>query len=130
MAAVVAVAWAVGATCVRAQTAAECAPAPAAAERVSRGHVVVQETSGGDVAGTGVALPRWSVQVASFETLEGAETLQRALCARGYQARVIGMARPYSVRVGRYPSSNAALTVARALQPDHHGVFVTGAERQ
>jgi hypothetical protein len=34
------------------------------------------------------------------------------------------------VQVGWYPSFGSAMVVARALQPDHRGLFVTGATRQ
>jgi cell division protein FtsN len=107
---------------------AQCPQVPAAAEQLSHGNVVVVTTEGGDVV-TAASKRQWTVQIASYETLAEAEGLQRSLCQRGYEARVVGMSRPYSVQVGWYPSSDSALVVARALRPGHHAVFVTGATR-
>jgi hypothetical protein len=70
----------------------------------------------------------WTVQVASYETLDAAQAMQQTLCARGYEARITGMTRPYGVRVGRFASSDSALTVARRLSSRRLTVFVTAAE--
>jgi cell division protein FtsN len=68
---------------------------------------------------------QWSVQVASYETLLQAQTLQQSLCQRGFDARVVGASRPYSVRVGRFATSRDALVVARRLRSPGLTVFVT-----
>jgi hypothetical protein len=54
--------------------------------------------------------------------------MQASLCGRGYDARIIGAVRPYGVRVGRYSTSDSALTVARRLTTRQLTVFVTPAE--
>jgi cell division protein FtsN len=105
-----------------------CATPAAVADRVSPGTVTV--ASGGDVASkSGATVRQWTVQVASFESLQDAQTMQQSLCQRGFEARVVGAARPYVVRVGRYPSSQNALVVARHLTAPKLTVFVTQAER-
>lgn len=127
-------------------TAASTAPVPAAcaaptnvAEHVSPGDVVVSNAattssssgSGGPVPGelSSGARPReWTVHVASYESLDEAERMQQALCQKGYEARIVGAGRPYGVRVGRYPTSKAALEVARHLRAPRLTVFVTPAE--
>jgi cell division protein FtsN len=70
----------------------------------------------------------WTVQVASYETLDEAQAMQQILCGRGYAARVLGAVRPYDVRVGHYPTSDSALAVARHLRSRQLTVFVTPAE--
>jgi cell division protein FtsN len=70
----------------------------------------------------------WTVQVASYETLDEAQAMQAALCSRGYEARIVGAVRPYDVRVGRYPTSQAAMAVARRLTSRQLTVFVAPAE--
>jgi cell division septation protein DedD len=70
----------------------------------------------------------WSVQVAAYETLDEAQAMQATLCGRGYEARVVGTVRPYDVRVGHYPTSGAALAVARRLTSRQLTVFVTPSE--
>jgi cell division protein FtsN len=68
------------------------------------------------------------VQVASFESLQDAQSMQQSLCGHGYEARVVGAARPYVVRVGRFPTSQDALVTARRLSTPKLTVFVTQAE--
>ena len=70
----------------------------------------------------------WTVQVASYETLDQAMAMQASLCSRGYEARVRGAVRPFEVRVGRYVSSDSALRIARRLTTRQLTVFVTPAE--
>jgi cell division protein FtsN len=98
------------------------------ADRVSPGKVIV--ASGGDVASKPNAKVRqWTVQVASFESIGNAQTMQQSLCQHGFEARVVGVTRPYVVRVGRYPTSQDALAIARHLSGPKRTVFVTQAER-
>jgi hypothetical protein len=54
--------------------------------------------------------------------------MQATLCSRGYEARIVGSVRPYDVRVGRYPTSGAAMAVARRLTSPRLTAFVTPAE--
>lgn len=123
---------------------ASCPVTPAAAQAAAPGQVSVA-AAGGDVAGkssaSSTASPpsksatpakqsaspyqHWSVQVASYETVEQAQTLQQSLCQRGFDARVVGASRPYSVRVGRFATSHDALVVARRLRSPGLTVFVT-----
>lgn len=129
---------------------ASCPVPPAVAQAPAPGQVSVA-AAGGDVAGkssassassTASAPPapsrsatpakpsaspyqQWSVQVASYETVEQAQTLQQSLCQRGFDARVVGASRPYSVRVGRFATSRDALVVARRLRSPGLTVFVT-----
>jgi len=70
----------------------------------------------------------WTVQVASYETLDEAQALQGTLCARGYEARILGSVRPYDVRVGRYATSDSALAVARRLRSRQLTAFATPVE--
>jgi cell division protein FtsN len=94
--------------------------------------------SAGDIAGksgskaganAGTKPRQWTVQVASFESLTDAQSMQQSLCGHGYEARVVGAARPYVVRVGRFSTSQDALVTARRLSTPKLTVFVTQAER-
>jgi cell division septation protein DedD len=67
----------------------------------------------------------WTVQVASYETLDQAQSLQLSLCRRGYDTRVLGAVRPFVVRVGRFQTSDSAMAIARRLQSKDWTVFVT-----
>jgi cell division protein FtsN len=122
-----------------APAAASCPVPPALAQNVFSGRVSVA-AAGGDVAGKSSAASakgaaaatapsspyrQWSVQVASYETFDQAQTLQQRLCQRGFDARVVGASRPYSVRVGRFATSHDALVVARRLRSPGLTVFVT-----
>jgi cell division protein FtsN len=123
-----------------------CAAPATAATHTAPSRVIA---SGGDVAGRsgtkpaqnditkpgtkpggkpGTTTHQWTVQVASFETLADAQSMQQSLCGHGYEARVVGVARPYVVRVGRFPTSKDALAAARHLTTPKLTVFVTQAE--
>jgi cell division protein FtsN len=105
-----------------------CVAPAAAVQHVAPGRVTV--ASAGDVAGKPNAKARqWTVQVASFENLQDAQSMQQSLCGHGFEARVVGVARPYVVRVGRYSTSQDALVAARHLTTPKLTVFVTQAER-
>jgi len=95
------------------------------------GEVISASAASGKRAGTKHAAARhrrlWTVQVAAYETFDEAQTMQAELCQRGYQARILGAVRPYDVRVGRYPTSDSAMAIARRLG-GHLTVFVTPAE--
>jgi cell division protein FtsN len=107
---------------------ATCVTPAAAAQHVVPGRVTV--ASPGEVAGKPNTKARqWTVQVASFESLTDAQSMQQSLCGHGYEARVVGMARPYVVRVGRFSTSQDALVTARRLSTPKLTVFVTQAER-
>jgi cell division protein FtsN len=110
------------------QTPATCVAPAAAAQRTTPGRVTV--SSAGDVAGKPNAKAhQWTVQVASFESLQDAQSMQQSLCEHGFEARVMGVAKPYVVRVGRFSTSQDALVAARRLTTPKLTVFVTQAER-
>ena len=110
------------------QTPATCVAPAAAAQRTTPGRVTV--SSAGDVAGKPNAKAhQWTIQVASFESLQDAQSMQQSLCEHGFEARVVGVARPYVVRVGRFSTSQDALVAARRLTTPKLTVFVTQAER-
>lgn len=109
--------------------------------RGSSGNVAVT-SAGGEVApkasapatapatkGSAGSYKQWTVQVATYETFDQAQSLQQSLCHRGYNARVVGVNRPYSVRVGHFASSQDALVVARHLRSPDLTVFVTPDQR-
>jgi cell division protein FtsN len=145
---------AVGALRAQAPTPAQACPVPvtAAAQRVSPGEVTLSPTPPSDTGVRRRALAptgrrgsspgeitsraavraggrRWTIQVASFESLDEATTEQQQLCERGYDARVVGAFRPFSVRVGHFPSADSALTIARKLTTKHMTPFVTADTR-
>ena len=70
----------------------------------------------------------WTVQVASYETIDQAQTLQQTLCQKGYNTRIVGSTRPFTVQVGAYLSSDSAMVVARHLSSRELTVFVTQAK--
>ena len=71
---------------------------------------------------------RYTVQVAAYKTKDAAERLRASLKARGYDARVVGKAAPYRVRVGRYDTREAAAAEARRMKEKKIKGFVTEAE--
>ena len=77
---------------------------------------------------SGKTVPMWTVQVASYESLDQAQSLELTLCQKGYAARVIGTNKPFTVQVGAYPSSDSAMVVARRLSSRELTVFVTQAK--
>ena len=74
---------------------------------------------------SGKTAPVWTVQVASYETIDQAQTLEQTLCQKGYAARIVGTNKPFTVQVGAYPSSDSAMVVARRLSSRELTVFVT-----
>jgi cell division protein FtsN len=114
----------------------------AARRKSAAGTNTVRAHASGDVAvtaaSTGKRIPAihklvrrarsWTVQVAAYETFDEAQALQGMLCGRGYEARILGAVRPYDVRVGRFPTSDSALAIARRLSSRHLTVFVTPSE--
>jgi cell division septation protein DedD len=116
-------------------------PARSATQGGPTSTATVRTRAAGDVAGAGTPTagsPKrrstttrsrvWTVQVASYETLDEAMAMQASLCSRGYAARIKGAVRPFEVRVGRYATSDSALRIARRLTTRQLTVFVTPAE--
>jgi cell division septation protein DedD len=71
---------------------------------------------------------RYTIQVAAFSTLASATGLRDALVARGYPARVVGTAKPFRVRVGRYATRAEANAAAGAMRAKKFTAYVTSAE--
>ena len=71
---------------------------------------------------------RYTVQVAAFSTLASATGLRDVLVARGYPARVVGAAKPFRVRVGRYATRAEANAAAAAMRAKNLTAYVTSAE--
>jgi TolA-binding protein len=71
---------------------------------------------------------RYTVQVAAFSTLALANGLRDVLVARGYPARVVGAAKPFRVRVGRYATRAVAEAAASAMRAKKLTAYVTSAE--
>ena len=74
---------------------------------------------------------RYTVQVAAYDTKDGAEELALRLGARGIPARVVaGPPLVFRVRVGRYASEAEATEVARDLKAKGITGFVTTTENE
>jgi TolA-binding protein len=71
---------------------------------------------------------RYTLQVAAFSTLASATGLRDVLVARGYPARVVGTAKPFRVRVGRYATRADADAAAKAMRAKKFTAYVTSAE--
>jgi DedD protein len=70
----------------------------------------------------------YTVQVAAYASRALADKLRSSLATRGYRARVVGTGAPYRVRVGRYPSREAALAAAQKMRAKKITAYVTEAE--
>ena len=70
----------------------------------------------------------YTVQVAAYNTRSTAEKLRASLAARGYDARIVGSAKPYRVRVGRYESRAEAERAAAQMKSKKIAAFVTETE--
>ena len=66
----------------------------------------------------------YSVQVAAYDSAEPAQRLVGVLKSRGIDARVDGSARPYRVRVGRYPTRAEAARAHNALKTQGYNGFI------
>jgi cell division protein FtsN len=74
------------------------------------------------------AVARYAVQVAAYNTREDAEKLVERLAARGFQARVVGTAKPFRVWVGRYATRADADAAHQRMRAANIIGFVTEAE--
>jgi cell division protein FtsN len=68
------------------------------------------------------------VQVGAYPTLAAAESHRKSLVARGIDARIVGSAKPFRVRVGRYDTRAQADSAAQRLKAKQISVYVTEAE--
>ena len=69
-----------------------------------------------DTAATAGAGGRFTLQLAAFNTKTEATRLVGRLLTRGVTARVVGKAKPFRVRVGRYETRAAAIIAQRDLK--------------
>jgi cell division protein FtsN len=111
------------------KTSSQSPPAPSSSVVTHAGGDVVSTATSASASHTVHTTSKkarmWTVQVASFETVNQAQALQQTLCQKGYDARIIGSTRPFTVQVGAYPSSDSAMVVARHLTSRDLTVFVT-----
>ena len=70
----------------------------------------------------------YTVQIGAYGNRGDADTRQRQLRAQGHAARVVKVGALWRVRIGRYPSREAAADAARSLQAKRIDAFVTEAE--
>ncbi len=71
---------------------------------------------------------RYTVQVAAYDTRDAAAQLQHNLIAKGLEARIVGTAKPFRVRVGYYDTRAKAEAAAAQLKAKQLTVYVTEAE--
>lgn len=71
--------------------------------------------SGRTPSGTTTPSREFSVQVAAFDTRAEAEAQAKRLVGRGFSARVVGRAKPYRVRIGRYATRERAESARRQI---------------
>lgn len=68
------------------------------------------------------------MQVGAYPTRAAAESHRKGLVGRGIDARIVGSAAPYRVRVGRYDTRAQADAAAQRLKAKQISVYVTEAE--
>jgi cell division septation protein DedD len=115
---------------VEAEAAADTAkPAPTgtpkAPEVAGRG-TAPRAARGAQPSATGT---RWSVQVGAFATKPDADRTAQRLTDRGYEARVIGVERPFRVRIGRFAKRADATALVAKLKSEKTSAFLVEAER-
>ena len=96
-------------------------PATTTSKAVDAPPVTVQ----GNVPRTPAARGTYTIQLAAFNTRAEAERLVKKLGTSGVAARVSGASRPYRVRLGFYPTRQAALDEVAALKQRGIIAFVT-----
>jgi cell division septation protein DedD len=98
------------------------APASSAAPRAPTATETPTATSTAGARG-------YTVQLAAYDTRRDAESMVARLTARGLDARVVGSAAPFRVRVGRWPRRADAVAAQRDLaQQGFRGGWVADAE--
>jgi cell division protein FtsN len=75
--------------------------------------------------GGATAKGRYTLQVAAYGSRADADRLAKRLEARGLDVRVVGQAKVFRVRVGRYETRAAAAAAARDLKTKKIDAFVT-----
>jgi septal ring-binding cell division protein DamX len=69
-----------------------------------------------DTTATTSKAGRYTLQVAAFAKRSDADALEKLLKGRGIDVRVVGTAKPFRVRVGRYATRAAAADAAKQLK--------------
>ena len=95
----------------------ETGAAAGAADTTARDSVVAAKPTKG----------RYTLQVAAFSARADATRLAKRLEDIGLDARVVGSAKPFRVRVGRYTTRAAATAAARQLKAKKIDAIVTEA---
>src|SRR5687768_3156570 len=70
----------------------------------------------------------YTVQIGAYGSRADADARHRQLSAQGHAPRVVKVGALWRVRIGRYPSRDAAAAAARALKAKKVDAFVTEAE--
>ncbi len=106
-----------------ASTAASARTAPAPTDSAKR-DTTRRGTSAKATSAT-AAKGRYTLQVAAYGSRADADRLAKRLEARGLDVRVVGQAKVFRVRVGRYETRAAAAAAARELKTKKIDAFVT-----
>jgi cell division septation protein DedD len=102
---------------------------PGAAPRVTPPATVAPGTAPSRPATPSAAMV-WTVQIAAFPTAEEAATFAALIRERGYETRVDGIAAPFRVRFGRYPTRAAAAAAMEAYKTNERAeAFLTQVPR-
>ena len=100
-----------------ARVAADSATAATSSPETGRGNAKATPT-----AATG----RYTIQVATYQTREAADALAKRLTVTGTEARVVGKAKPFRVRVGHFETRAAAAeTLSKLKTKGFKNPFVT-----
>jgi cell division septation protein DedD len=75
------------------------------------------------------AKPKYSVQIAAYDTRSGAEALVKKLTARGYEARVDSL-KLFHVRIGMYAARAEAVALVNKLKQQGQTAIVVEVERR
>jgi N-acetylmuramoyl-L-alanine amidase len=70
----------------------------------------------------------FTVQIGAFANRADADARHRQLRAQGHDTRVVKVGALWRVRIGRYPSRDAAANAAGSLKAKRIDAFVTEAE--
>jgi cell division septation protein DedD len=92
------------------------------------GAVAAQPPAQRAPAGTSTRGAAYTVQIGAYANRADADARQRRLRAQGHAARVVKVGALWRVRIGRYPSREAAGDAARSLKTKKIEAFVTEAE--
>lgn len=88
------------------------------------GDAVKHDSSRGPTS-TPDAKARYTLQVAAYASRSDATALTGRLKARGFDARIVGSAKPFRVRIGRYPTRTDAVAAQTRLKARKITVTIT-----